>query len=88
MTQALRGNDGIITLDGLRAIGFTAEEVTGFVSHGDLRRLHRGVYAAGRHRLTDDAHLEAALLAVGRHAWLAGRTAAAASRGSASSSAP
>lgn len=77
MTRMLRENGGIVSLKGLRAIGFTRDEVAGFVSHGDLRRLHRGVYADGRNRLTDDAHLNAALLALGGDAWLAGRTAAA-----------
>lgn len=73
----LRENGGIISLKSLRAIGFTEDEVAGFRSHGDLKRLHRGVYADGRNRLTDDAHLNAALLAIGGDAWLAGRTAAA-----------
>jgi hypothetical protein len=77
MTKALRENSGIVSLRSLRAIGFTASEVAGFVSHGDLIRLHRGVYADGRIRLTDDAHLSGALLTLRGDAWLAGRTAAA-----------
>jgi hypothetical protein len=77
MTRELLANGGIISLTSLRAIGFTADEVAGFVLHGDLKRLHRGVYADGRNRLTDDAHLKAALLTIGGDAWLAGRTAAA-----------
>ncbi|MGH2843069.1 MAG: DUF559 domain-containing protein, partial [Solirubrobacteraceae bacterium] len=77
MTKALRANGGVITLRALWELGFTKEEVRGFVRHGDLRRLHRGVYADGRNRLSDDAHLRAALLALGPGAWLAGRTAAA-----------
>lgn len=77
MTKVLRENGGVICLTHLRAMGFTADEVAGFVSHGDLKRLHRGVYADGRNRLTDDAHLKAALLTIGRNAWLSGRTAAA-----------
>lgn len=76
MTRVLRENGGVISLAGLRTIGFSADEVAGFVSHGDLRRLHRGVYADGRIRLPDDAHLRAALLAVPGNVWLAGRTAA------------
>jgi Transcriptional regulator, AbiEi antitoxin len=56
MTTALRQNGGIISLKGLRAIGISDVEVAAFVLHGDLRRLHRGVYADGRNRLTDDAH--------------------------------
>jgi hypothetical protein len=77
MTRVLRENSGIISLKSLRSVGFTADEVAGFVLHGDLRRLHRGVYADGRSRLTDDAWLRAALIAVGGDAWLAGGTAAA-----------
>jgi hypothetical protein len=77
MTKALRENGGIISLKNLQAIGFTDDEIAGFVLHGDLKRLHRGVYADGRNRLTDDAHLKAALLTIGGNAWLAGRTAAA-----------
>ncbi|HEX3615694.1 MAG TPA: DUF559 domain-containing protein [Solirubrobacteraceae bacterium] len=77
MTRVLRENGGVISLAGLRTIGFSADEVAGFVSHGDLRRLHRGVYADGRIRLSEDAHLRAALLAVPGNVWLAGRTAAA-----------
>jgi len=78
MTRVLRENGGVISLRSLQAIGFTADEVAGFVSHGDLKRLHRGVYADGRNQLTDDAHLKAALLTIGGDAWLSGRTAAAA----------
>jgi hypothetical protein len=77
MTRALRENGGVISRTSLRAIGFTADEIAGFVLHGDLKRLHRGVYADGRSRLTDDARLKAALLAFDGNAWLAGRTAAA-----------
>jgi hypothetical protein len=77
MTRVLRENGGVISVRSLRAIGFTADEVAGFVSHGDLKRLHRGVYADGRNRLTDDGHLRAALIAVEGEAWLAGSTAAA-----------
>lgn len=77
MTRVLRENGGVISVRSLRAIGFTADEVASFVSHGDLKRLHRGVYADGRNRLTDDAYLRAALIAVDGEAWLAGRTAAA-----------
>lgn len=73
----LRENSGVISRKSLLAIGFTADEIAGFVLHGDLRRLHRGVYADGRNRLTDAARLQAALVAVGGDAWLAGSTAAA-----------
>jgi hypothetical protein len=76
MTKALRANSGVISLVHLRLLGFSDREIEGLVHHGDLRRLHRGVYGDGRSPLADSAHLKAALLAAGGGAWLAGRTAA------------
>jgi hypothetical protein len=78
MTKALRRNHAIITLRALRNLGFGEEEVRGLVRHGDLRRVHRGIYADGRTQLSDHGRMLAALLAVGRGAWLSGWTAAAA----------
>jgi len=49
--------------------------VRGLVRHGDLRRLHRGIYADGRAPLKDDAYFKAALLALGDRAWLPETTA-------------
>ncbi len=77
MTKILRENQGVIPLARLWQLGFSKKEVRGLVSHGDLRRIYRGVYADGRNRPTDDAHLKAALMAVGEGAWLAGKSAAA-----------
>jgi len=76
MTQALRANHGVISMDQLYRLGFSRTEIAGQMAHGDLRRLHRGVYGDGRSPLADDAHLKAALLVVGEGAWLAGKTAA------------
>ncbi len=77
MTRSLRQNKGVITVGGLMRLGFTHDEVLGFVVHGDLRRLHRGVYADGRAPLDDVAYLKAALLAFGGRApWLSGAAAA------------
>jgi hypothetical protein len=78
MTAVLRDNHGVITLSQLNALGISARTIDGFLEHGDLRRLHSGVYADGRTRLTDHGHMHAALLAAGTDSWLAGRTAAAA----------
>jgi very-short-patch-repair endonuclease len=76
MTRAMRRNAGVITLRALCAIGFGEEEVRGLVRHGDLRRLHRGVYADGRAPLSDHALLKASLLALaGRDVWLSGKAA-------------
>ena len=76
LTRSLRQNHGVMTLDGLQRFGFTEKEIRGLVSHGDLRRLHRGVYADGRSPLSDPAILRAALLAGGQRCWLSGQAAA------------
>lgn len=77
MTRSLRLNNGVITLGELQRIGFSGEEVRGLIRHGDLRRLHRGVYADGRAPLGDSAILKAPLLAfAGRDVWLSGQSAA------------
>jgi very-short-patch-repair endonuclease len=78
MTRRLRANHSVTTIRQLHALGFTEDDVRGFVAHGDLRRVHRGVYADGRTQLSDHGRLHAALLALGRGAWLPGATAAAA----------
>ncbi len=77
LTRALRSNQGVVTLPTLTALGFSKDQVHTLVRLGQLRRLHRCVYADARAPLSDSAHLTAALLSVGRGAWLAGRTAAA-----------
>ncbi|HEX3803253.1 MAG TPA: type IV toxin-antitoxin system AbiEi family antitoxin domain-containing protein, partial [Solirubrobacteraceae bacterium] len=76
MTRVLRQNSGVISLGGLHRLGFSRHDVAGFVAHGDLRRLHRGVYVDGRAPLKDDAYFKAALLTLGTGAWLSGTTAA------------
>jgi hypothetical protein len=76
MTWSLRQNHGLITRSQMVKLGFAHAEIVGFVEHGDLRRLHRGVYADGRAPLTDHALLKAALLAfAGRDVWLSGQAA-------------
>ena len=77
MTRSLRQNSGLITRAGLLQLGFGHAEIVSLLDHGDLRRVHRGVYADGRAQLSDHAYLDAALLAfVGRDRWLSGRAAA------------
>ncbi len=76
MTRTLRTNRSVITIGGLLRLGYSKKEVLGLVRHGELRRVHRGVYADGRMRLTDSGRLHAALLAVGQGAWIAGPSAA------------
>jgi hypothetical protein len=76
MTVFLRRNQGVITVSALQRLGYTEREVRGFVRHGDLRRVHRGVYADGRVQLGDRGRLQAALLAVGHQAWVSSHAAA------------
>lgn len=77
MARFLRHNAGVVTRSELTRLGYTNREIEGFVSHGDLRRLHRGVYADGRAPLSDRAHLRAVLLTfAGRDSWLSGQAAA------------
>ncbi len=68
----MRRNGGLVTLRELGRLGFSHHEISGFVAHGDLRRLHRGVYADGRGPLKDHSYLKAALLAVRGEPWLSG----------------
>lgn len=74
MTRALRRNSGLITRSELTNLGFSHAEIVGLVQHGELRHLHRGVYADGRIRLSDHAYLRAALHAFPskRTNWLSG----------------
>ncbi len=77
MTRLTRRNHGLITASGLRRLGYSEREVRGLVGHGDLRRVHRGVYADGRMPLSDQGRLHAARLALGGSAWIACTAAAA-----------
>jgi len=77
MTRALRRNTGVVTSTELERFGFSGREVEGFVQHGDIRRVHRGVYGDGRTQLSDQGRKVAALLAVGHGSWIAGHAAAA-----------
>lgn len=76
MTRSLRQNTGLITRARLVTLGFSSEEILGLIEHGELRRIHRGVYANGRAPLSDQAYLRAALLAFGGGSWLSGQAAA------------
>ena len=48
LTKALKGNRGVIGTTQLHQLGFDDDAIAGLVGHGELRRLHRGVYADGR----------------------------------------
>ena len=79
LTRLLRVHD-VVTTARLLTLGFSDRELRSLVSHGDLHRIHRGVYVDGRTRLSPWGHLKAALLATHLNAFLSHRTAAAARR--------
>jgi len=56
---------GIISVAQLHALGLSDSEIAWRVRTARLHRVHRGVYAVGHPRITDHAHLVAALLATG-----------------------
>jgi hypothetical protein len=62
LTRLLR-RDEVVTTTALLALGFSERQLSGLVAHGDLARIHRGVYVDGRTRLSPWGHLRAALLA-------------------------
>ena len=68
---------GVVSLLQLRRLGFTDRETQYRVRVGHLHRIHRGVYAVGHERLTENGHYMAAVLACGEHTALSHRSAAA-----------
>ncbi len=81
LTALLRRDDAVMTAQ-LLQLGLSRHEIASLVSHGDLTRVHRGVYVDGRTRLSPWGHLRAALLACPSRLspFLSHRTAAAARR--------
>lgn len=68
---------GVVSLDQLRAIGISADAAKHRVRTGRLHGVHRGVYAVGYSRLSDEGKWKAAVLACGPGAALSHRSAAA-----------
>jgi hypothetical protein len=68
---------GVVTLDQLRAAGLGAGAIELRVRHGRLHRLHRGVYAVGHARLSQEGRWLAAVLSLGDGALLSHVSAAA-----------
>src|SRR5262245_51093378 len=66
---------GVVSLAQLRSLGLTKEAAAKRVTAGRLHRVHRGVYAVGRARLTGDGLLMAAVLACGPQALVSHRSA-------------
>jgi Protein of unknown function (DUF559)/Transcriptional regulator, AbiEi antitoxin len=77
LQRLVRAQFGVVTLQQLLVLSFSEKEVRTRVSSGHLRRLHRGVYAAGPLRLSRSGRFLAAVLAVGDGAALSHRSAAA-----------
>jgi hypothetical protein len=68
---------GVVTLGQLRDAGLAAGAIDLRVRHGRLHRLHRGVYAVGHTRLSQEGRWLAAVLALGDGAVLSHVSAAA-----------
>jgi very-short-patch-repair endonuclease len=69
--------DWVVSLAQLYGLGLSFEDVRELVRHGNLHRIHRGVYAVGRRTLSPRGQLRAALLTFGAGSFLSHRTAAA-----------
>jgi hypothetical protein len=65
----------VVSLTQLRSLGLSTDGASKRVAAGRLHRVHRGVYAVGRARLTADGLLMAAVLACGPHALVSHRSA-------------
>ncbi len=66
---------GVVTREQLRDLGIADRTIGDRVARGQLRRLHRGVYAVGHRALKRDGRLLAAVLACGPGAALSHRSA-------------
>jgi Transcriptional regulator, AbiEi antitoxin/Protein of unknown function (DUF559) len=76
IAEIARRQYGLITIWQLTAIGLTSGAVTYRVRTGRLHRIHRGVYAVGHARLSQDARWMAAVLWAGEGSGLSHLTAA------------
>jgi predicted transcriptional regulator of viral defense system len=77
IAQLAERQHGLVTLPQLQLLGLGRSGVSRRVRSGRLHRIHRGVYAVGRPRLTQSGHWLAAILACGSRAVLSHRSAAA-----------
>jgi predicted transcriptional regulator of viral defense system len=66
---------GVVSREQLRGLGVSERSIDGRVARGQLRRLHRGVYAVGHRALKREGRLLAAVLACGTGAALSHRSA-------------
>lgn len=67
---------GVVTVDQLRALGINAAAARQRARRGRLHRVHRGVYAVGHSRLSNEGRWMAAVLACGPEVALSHRSAA------------
>lgn len=67
---------GVVSIRQLKSLGVTPDAIRHQLSRGDLRRIHRGVYAVGLTQLTELGEFAAAILACGHGAVLSHRSAA------------
>jgi very-short-patch-repair endonuclease/predicted transcriptional regulator of viral defense system len=67
---------GVVSFDGLLALGLTPRQIDRRVELGRLHRLHHGVYAVGHRNLGVEGRRWAAVLALGVHAFLSHDSAA------------
>jgi very-short-patch-repair endonuclease len=65
IAEIARRRYGLITLWQLLALGLTSGAITKRVRAGRLHRVHRGVYAVGHERLSEEGQWMAAVLAAG-----------------------
>src|SRR3954463_11506208 len=66
---------GVITTAQVLGAGIHSSGITKRIAAGRLHRIHRGVYAVGHYRLSDEGRWMAAVLACGKHAVLSHRSA-------------
>ena len=59
------GQDGVITVDQIRASGLSAQAASQRASQSRLHRIHRGVYSVGHEAIGSRGRLLAAALACG-----------------------
>src|SRR3954471_18596619 len=64
------GQWSVLTLENLRACGFSYRQVQGRVRQGLLHPLYKGVYAWGHHNIPTEGRFLAAVLACGPYAVL------------------
>ena len=77
VAELSRWQYGLVSSAQLAAAGVGPNAISAWASSGRLHRIHRGVYAVGHRALSREAHLLAAVLAVGRGAAVSHRSAGA-----------